>query len=108
MIMLVSWSFDENQRCLMRSASLRILVAGNVAGAFEIPEHAAAAGIDQSPHGGIGVLRRVMDLRNVVDGGNTVVELREAADQFAGVDILRPVVAGEAVVPVSPASMFAK
>ena len=42
------------------------------------------------------MLRRVMDLRNVVDGGDAVVELREAADEFAGVDILRPVVAGEA------------
>ena len=40
-----------------------------------------------------------MDLRNVVDGGDTVVELRQAADQFADVDILRPVVAGEAGRP---------
>ena len=37
-----------------------------------------------------------MDLRNVVDGGDAVVELRQAAEQLADVDILRPVVTGEA------------
>ena len=92
----------------MRVASDGYSVAGNVAGAFEVAEHAAPAGIDQPLHGRVGVLRRVMDLRNVVDGGDTVVELREAADQFADVDILRPVVAGEAGRPVGPASTFAK
>jgi len=48
------------------------------------------------------MLRRVMDLRNVVHGGDTVVELREAADQFADVDILWPVVTGEAGRPQRP------
>src|SRR3954471_1855026 len=37
-----------------------------------------------------------MDLRNVVDGGDTVVELRKAAEQLADVYVLRPVVAREA------------
>ena len=91
MIMEASWSLEENQRCLMRNASVGYWLPGNVAGAFEIAEHAAPAGVDQRLDGGVGVLRRVMDLRNVEHGRHAVVELREAAEQFADVDILRPV-----------------
>ena len=80
---------------LMRVASVGYWFPGNAAGAFEIAEHGAAAGIDQRLDGGIGVLRRVMDLRNVVDGRDAVVELREPAEQFADVDVLRPVVAAQ-------------
>ena len=40
-----------------------------------------------------------MDLRNVVDGGDAVVELRQSAEQLADIYVLWPVVAGEAGRP---------
>ena len=75
MIMWTSWSLDENHCFLMRGASLRILVAGDAAGALEIAEGGAAPGIEQRLDGGVGVLRRVMDLRDVVHRRDAVVEL---------------------------------
>ena len=43
----------------------------------------------------------MVDLREIVNGGDAVIELREAADQFADVDILRPVDRSEAGQDVS-------
>ena len=41
--------------------------------------------------GGVRVLRRVMDLRNVVHRRDAVVELAKSAEQLVDVDVLRPV-----------------
>ncbi len=70
---------------------LRILVAGNAAGALEIAERRAAAGVEQRLHRRVRMLRRMVDLRDVEHGGDAVVELREAAKQLVDVDVLRPV-----------------
>ena len=44
----------------------RILVAGNAARALEVAERGAAPGVEQRLDRGVGVLRRVVDLRDVV------------------------------------------
>ena len=75
---------------------VRILVAGIGAEdvgtrALEIAEGGAAPGIEQGLDGGVRVLRRVMDLRDVVHRRDAVVELRQAAEQLADVHVLRTV-----------------
>ena len=47
-------------------------------------------------HGRVGMLRRVVDLRDVEHRRDAGIELGEPAEQLADVDVLRPVVAGEA------------
>src|SRR5439155_9650238 len=79
---------------------LRILVAGIGAEdvgsrALEIAEGGAAPGVEQRLDGGVRMLRRVMDLRDVVHGRDAVVELRQTAEQLADVDVLRTVYGGE-------------
>jgi hypothetical protein len=44
----------------------RILVPGNATGTLEIAESGAAPRVEQRLDGGVGVLGRVMDLRDVV------------------------------------------
>src|SRR5262245_27652075 len=70
---------------------LRILIPGNATCAFEVPERSAAPRIEQCLDGGVGVLRRVMDLRHVVHRGDAVIELGKPTEQLADVDVLRPV-----------------
>src|SRR5439155_9848007 len=70
---------------------LWILVAGDASRAFEIAEGGAAARIKERPDRGVGVLRRMMDLRDVVYRRDAVVELREAPEQLADVHVLRTV-----------------
>ena len=76
MTMVTSWSVEENQRLLEAEGVARIDVAGNAARALEIAEGGAASGIEQRLDGGIRVLRRVMDLRDVEHRGDAVIELR--------------------------------
>src|SRR5882757_11282885 len=66
----------------------RILIAGNRARALEIAEGGAAARIKERLDRSVGVLRRVVDLRDVVHRGHPVVQLREAAEQLADVNVL--------------------
>ena len=54
---------------------LRILVPRNIAGAFEVAQHGAAAGIAKRLDGRIGVLLRVVDLRDVEHRRDAGVEL---------------------------------
>ena len=75
---------------------LRIGISGRVdddalAGALEVAERGAASGVEQRLDRCVRVLRRVMDLRHVVNRGDPVVELGEAAEQLADVDVLRPI-----------------
>src|SRR5256884_4323519 len=58
----------------------RILVAGNATGALEIAERGAAARIEQGLDRGVGVRRRVMDLRDIVHRRDAVIELRQSAE----------------------------
>src|SRR4029077_3005913 len=66
------------------------------AGTLEEAELGAPPGIAQSLDRRQGVLLGVMDLRDVVHGGDAGVELRKPAEQLADVDIVRSVVFGEA------------
>jgi hypothetical protein len=75
----------------------RILVAGDGARALEVAEGRAAARIHEALDGGVRVLGRVMDLRDVVHRRDAVVELAERAEQLVDVDILGPVDRGESV-----------
>ena len=70
---------------------VRILVARDGARALEIAERGAAPRIGERLDGGVRVLGRVMDLRDVVHRGDAAVELAEAAEQLVDVDVLRPV-----------------
>ena len=74
---------------------VRILVAGNASRALEIAEGGAAARIHDALDRGVGVLGRVMDLRDVVHRRDAVVELAERAEQLVDVHVLRPVHGGE-------------
>jgi hypothetical protein len=96
MIMCTSCSLEENHCFLMRNASCGYWLPGLVPrmlapALLEIAEDGAAAGVEQRLDRGVRVLRRVMDLRHVVHGGDAIVELRESAVEFVDVDILRPV-----------------
>ena len=62
-----------------------------LAGALEIAEGGAASRIEQRLDGGVRVLGRVMNLRDVVHGRDAVVELRESGEQLVNVHVLRPV-----------------
>jgi hypothetical protein len=70
---------------------LRVLVTGDTARALEIAEGGAAPGVEERLDGRVRMLGRVMDLRDVVHGGDAVVELTEPAEQLADVHIFRPV-----------------
>ncbi len=59
--------------------------------ALEIAEGGTAAGIEERLDGGVRVLRRVMDLRDVVHRGDAVIELGETGEQLVDVHVLRPV-----------------
>src|SRR5207247_6996670 len=63
--------------------------------ALEKPEGSTAPGIEESLDRSVGVRRRVMDLRDVVHRRDTVVELRQSAEQLADVHVLRTVYGGE-------------
>src|ERR1700738_2296091 len=84
MIMWTSWSLEENHCFLMRNASCGYWLPGLV-------PRMGASGLEQRRDRGGRVLRRVVDLRHVVHGGDAVVELGESAVQLVDVDILRPV-----------------
>jgi hypothetical protein len=59
---------------------LRIGVASWVASsAFKIAERGAAASIEQGLDGSVGMLRGVMDLRDIVDRRDAVVEAAQAS-----------------------------
>ena len=60
------------------------------AGALEIAEGGAAARIEQRLDGGVGMLGRVVDLRDVVHGCDAVVELAEPGEQLVDVHVLWP------------------
>src|SRR5437899_1051586 len=51
--------------------------------------------MDQRLDGGVRVLRRVMDLRDVVHRRDAVIELGQAPEQLVDVHVLRPVHGGE-------------
>jgi hypothetical protein len=71
---------------------LGISIVGAVApGALEIAERRSAPLINQGLDGSVGVLRRVVDLRDVVHGRHTVVELAQRPEQLVDVHVLRPV-----------------
>jgi hypothetical protein len=70
---------------------LRILVSGYPTGALEVAERGPAARVEQGLDGGVRVLGRVMDLRDVVHRRDSVVELGQAAEQLVDVHVLRPV-----------------
>ena len=79
---------------------VRVLVAGastEIPRALEITERGAAPGIEERLDRGVRVLRRVMDLRDVVHGRDAVVELAQATEQLVDVHVLRPVHRGELV-----------
>ena len=92
MIMVTSWSVEENHLLFDAERVLRICIIGAVISrALEIAEGGAAPGIEQGLDGGVGMLRRVMDLRDVVHGRDAVIELAERTEQLVDVHILRPV-----------------
>src|SRR5262245_21720953 len=79
---------------------LRIFVAGvgadnGGARALEIAEGGAAPGIDQGLDGGVRVLRRMVDLRDVVYRRDAIIKLAQSTEQLADVDVLRTVHRGE-------------
>jgi len=79
---------------------VRILVAGIAADnsgtrALEIAEGGTAPGIEQCLDGGVRVLGRVMDLRDVVHRRDAVIELAQAPEQLVDVHVLRTVLGGE-------------
>ena len=55
----------------------RILIAGHVAGALEVAEDGAASRVGHSLDRRVGVLGRVMDLRDVVHRRDAAVDLAE-------------------------------
>src|SRR5215831_6541975 len=61
------------------------------AGALEIAERRTAPSIDQRLDGSVGVLGRVMNLRDVVYRRDAVIELRESGEQFINVHVFLPV-----------------
>src|SRR5450755_3114705 len=77
---------------------LRIsIVRGIGAGALEIAEGGAAPRVKQRLDGGVRVLRRVMDLRDVVHRRDAIIELAERAEQLVDVHVLRSVDGSELV-----------
>jgi hypothetical protein len=76
---------------------LGVFICGRVvrSGTLEIAEGRAAPRIEQGLDGGVGVLGRVMDLRDVVNRRDAVVELAQASEQLVDIDVLRPVDGGE-------------
>ena len=88
MIMVTSWSVEENHCFLMRAASSGYLVAGDATRALEIAEGGAAARIDEPWIAASECCGRVMDLRDVVHRRDAVVELAERAEQLVDVHVL--------------------
>ena len=95
MIMVTSWSSDENHCFLMRRASSGYWLPGTRTRALEIAEGGTAARIHDPLDRGVRVFGRVMDLRDVMHRRDTAVELAERTEQLADVDVLRPVHRGE-------------
>ncbi len=96
--MVTSWSLEENHCLLDAERVLRIGIVRRVGSrALEIAEGGAAPRVEQRLDGGVGVLRRVMNLRDVVHRRDAVIELAERAEQLVDVDVLRPVDRGELV-----------
>lgn len=62
--------------------------------ALEVAERRTTPRVEQGLDGGVGVLWRVVNLRDVVHGRDTVVELTQRAEQLVDVHILRPVHGG--------------
>ena len=77
--------------CVSRNASAKITRA------LEIAKGGATPRIDQRLDGGVRVLRRVTDLRDVVHRGDAVVELAKPTEQLVDVDVLRSVHGSEFV-----------
>src|SRR5215475_11161205 len=93
MIIVNSWSAEEKCSFLTRRASSLILAL--LAAALEVAERCTPAGIGKRLDRRVGVFRRMMDLRDVVNGGDAGIELAERAEQDRDVDILRPIDRGE-------------
>jgi hypothetical protein len=60
-----------------------------------IAESRAASRVEQRLDGGVGVRRRVMDLRDIVHRRDPIVELAQAAEQLVDVHVSRAVHGGE-------------
>src|SRR5262245_27931940 len=105
MSIVVSWSSDENH-CAVGILGIAVAVA---AVTFEIADDGASAGVDECLYGGVGVLGRVMDLRDVEHCGDARVQLRQAPEESVDVYVLRPVtvrtVAGCTPCTTDPDSM---
>src|SRR5690349_21104889 len=65
-------------------------VAARGARALEVAEGGATSRVEERLDGGVGVLRRVVDLRDIVDCCDAIVELTEPSKELVDVDILRP------------------
>src|SRR5262249_58344471 len=64
-------------------------------GSLKITERGRACGVEQRVDGGVRVLRRMVDLQDVVHCGDAVVEVAQTAVELVDVDVLRPVHRGE-------------
>ena len=62
---------------------------------LEKAEGGAASRIEERLDGGVGVLRRVVDLRDVVYGSHPIVKLAQAREQLVDVYVLRPIDGGK-------------
>ncbi len=77
---------------------LRIGVVRRIgSGSLEIAEGGAASRIEQGLDGGVRMLRRVMNLRDVVHRRDAVIELAESAEQLVDVHVLRTIDGGKLV-----------